>query len=145
MKRALVLILALLIFSFSACATQPRKPVPTPLTKDIDHGALKDGTYTGTGDNWKYGNEEATVVVAEGKMAQVTLKKFTAEGQEVNYEEWAGVGSERRPNLKQFRKELAKRIIVKQSTTVDDIAGATISSKNWKISVERALEQAEVK
>ncbi|MDF2532290.1 MAG: hypothetical protein K0Q65_1871 [Clostridia bacterium] len=161
MKKALLFVLTLmLIFSFSACANQPEAPdtttpdttTPDTTTPDTtapgtDKGALKDGTYEGKGDKWQYGDESATVVVSEGKMAQITLKRLTTEGQEVNYEEWTGAEFEGqvRPNLKQFREDLAKAMIAKQSTAVDDIAGATVSSKNWKLAVDRALEQAEVK
>ncbi|OGO78098.1 MAG: hypothetical protein A2Y23_12150 [Clostridiales bacterium GWB2_37_7] len=157
MKKIIVLAFALvLILSLTACAAPTPAPAPTPepapttpepATPGADNGALKDGTYEGKGDKWQYGDENATVVIAEGKIAQVTLRRLTTEGQEVDYEEWTGVevGGKVQPNLKQFREDLAQAIIAKQSTEVDDIAGATVSSKNWKVAVERALEQAKVK
>lgn len=162
MKKALLIVLALvMIFSFAACANNqtpaPTTPEPTPTTPapttpgtdtpGTDKGALKDGTYEGKGDKWQYGDESATVIVSGGKITQVTLRRLTTEGQEVNYEEWTGkeVNGKVQPNLKQFREDLAQAIIAKQSTAVDDIAGATVSSKNWKLAVDRALEQAEVK
>lgn len=165
MKKVLAIILSVvLVLSFAACT--PKEETPAPATPDTgtpapttpapdagtdtpgtDKGALKDGTYEGVGDKWQYGNENATVVVSEGKISQITLRRLTAEGQEVNYEEWTGAdqGAQTRPNLKQFREDLAKAMIEKQSTAVDDIAGATVSTKNWKIAVDRALEQAEQK
>jgi uncharacterized protein with FMN-binding domain len=159
MKKIIVLVLTLtLVFSFTACTqptpapttpapTTPAPTTPDPTTPGTDKGALKDGTYEGKGDKWQYGDESATVIVAEGKISQITLKRLTTEGQEVNYDEWTGaeVNGKVQPNLKQFREDLSKAIIAKQSTAVDDIAGATVSSKNWKLAVDRALEQAEVK
>jgi|GEM_PF-963321 len=108
---------------------------------------FKDGTYEAFGDKWQYGNENATVVISGGKITEVTLRRLTTEDKEVNYTEWTGaeVGGQKRPNLKQFREDMAKEIIAKQSTDVSEIAGATVSVKNWKIAVQRALEKAEQK
>lgn len=161
MKKVLVIVLTLVLaFSFAACApapapapTTPEPTTPAPTTPgtgtDTTQPAAqwRDGTYEGKGDKWQYGDESATVIVSGGKITQITLKRLTTEGTEVNYDEWTGaeVGGQKRPNLKQFREDLAKAMIAKQSTEVDDIAGATVSSKNWKLAVERALEQAEVK
>ena len=152
MKKGIVLILTLtLIFTFTACANNNQNQGTTPNTNTgqdgTDKGALKNGTYEGKGDKWEYGDESATVIVSEGKISQVTLRRLDTAGEEVNYDEWTGEKFEGqdRPNLKQFRQDLANAIIQKQSTAVDDITGATVSSKNWKIAVDRALEQAEVK
>ncbi|MDF2520396.1 MAG: hypothetical protein K0R84_1024 [Clostridia bacterium] len=162
MKKAIAVILILaLVFSFSACTNtnqtpEPTTPVPTPSNTGAETPApgtttpatnWRDGTFEGKGDKWEYGDEDAVVVISGGKISNITLRRYTTEGQEVNYEEWTGaeVEGQKRPNLKQFREDLAQAIIEKQSTTVDDIAGATVSSKNWKLAVERALEQAEVK
>lgn len=144
MKKIILFILVLvLIFSLSSCAYRAAKPVPGTTTPAVN---WKDGTYDGKGDKWEYGDESATVLVSDSKIAHITLRKLTIEGQEVNYEEWTGkeFQGQVRPNLKQFKEALAKAISTKQSTEVDDISGATISSKNWKLAIERALEQAEV-
>lgn len=144
MKKIILIMLALtLAYSLSSCAYRAAKPIPgtAPAVN------WKDGTYDGKGDKWEYGDESATVLVSDSKIEHITLRKLTGEGQEVNYEEWTGkeFRGQVRPNLKQFKEALAKAISAKQSTEVDDISGATISSKNWKLAIERALEQAEVK
>lgn len=153
-KRVAIILTLVLVLIFTACANrnQNQGAVPNNNTgmatgTGTDRGVLKNGTYEGKGDKWEFGDESATVIVSEGKMSQVTLRRLDTTGQEVNYDEWTGekVGDQVRPNLKQFRQDLANAIIQKQSTAVDDIAGATVSSKNWKIAVDRALEQAEIK
>lgn len=107
----------------------------------------KDGTYKAKGDRWQFGNENATIVISKGKITDVTLRKFTPEEQEVNYDEWTGqeVNGKVRPNLKKYKEDLANAIIEKQSADINDIAGATVSSKNWRLAVKRALEQARTK
>lgn len=154
MKKVLAIVLVLvLVLTLGACArTAPQPTTPEPTTPEPTTpepttpgtAQWKDGTYDAEGDKWQYGNENATVVIADGKITQVTLRRLTTEGQEVNYEEWTGaeVGGAKRPNLKQFREDMAKAIVDKQSTEVDEIAGATVSVKNWKLAVERALEKA---
>lgn len=145
MKKIIIFILILiLILSLSACGYRAAKPIPGTTSIAVN---WKDGTYEGKGDMWKYGNESATVIVSGSKIAQIMLKKFNDKDQEINYEDWTGreFQGQVRPNLKQFREDFAKKIIMKQSTEVDDISGATISSKNWKLAVERALKQAEYK
>ncbi len=119
-------------------------PTPDPTTPEPGQGKLKDGTYDATGETWKYGNENATIDIKDDKITKITLRRLTNENQEVNYEEWTGVEFEGkvRPNLKEFREEMAKRMIDKQTYSVDAIAGATISCDNWMLAVSRALQQA---
>ncbi len=134
MKKIIIFILVIaLVFSLSGCTYRAAKPNLGVTTPTVN---WKDGTYEGRGDKWKYGNEGATVIVSDSMIAQITLRKYTNEDEEVIYEERTG---------NKFKEDLAKKILLKQSTEVDDISGATISSKNWKLAVERALEQAEVK
>lgn len=135
MRKAVALELILIfVFVFSSCT-----PKGT--------AQWNDGTYRARGDRWLFGNENATIVISKGRIVDVTLRKFTPEEQEVNYEEWTGkeVQGKIRPNLKQYKEDLAQKIIDKQSTDVNDIAGATVSSKNWRLAVKRALEQAKAK
>lgn len=137
MRKATVIILILiLLLSFSGCAAANKANLQ-----------WNDGTYKGKGDRWLFGNENATIVISGGRIVGVTLRKFTPDEQEVNYDEWAGqeVQGKIRPNLKQYKESLAQDIISKQSADVNDIAGATVSSKNWRLAVKRALEQAKIK
>lgn len=105
----------------------------------------KDGTYDAMGDKWEHGQESAVVTIEKGKITKVDLKRLDTAGKEVNYDEWTGekdATGKVRPNLKQFRLDMAKKIIDKQSTQIDDIAGATVSAKNWKVAAQRALDKA---
>lgn len=104
----------------------------------------KDGTYTTKGDPWQFGQEQAIVSIKNDKISDIVLKRLNKDGTEVNYDDWAGqtVNDNVYPNLKQYRIDMAKRMIEKQSYEVDTISGATVSTKNWTIAVQRALNQA---
>lgn len=113
-------------------------------TDKINVGDLKDGTYEGKSDPWDYGQESATVTIKDGKITDIVLKRLTKDGAEVNYDEWTGteVDGKVRPNLKQFKEDMAKKMIEAQSYDVDTIATATVTTGNWKVAVQRALEKA---
>ncbi|NLX63013.1 MAG: FMN-binding protein [Tissierellia bacterium] len=104
-----------------------------------DDVTYKDGTYYGEGEHREHGYEAAEVTIEDGKITNIVLKRMTADGQEVNYDEWTGGD---RPNLKQIREDLAKEMIEKQSYDVDAIATATQSCEGWKDAVKNALAQA---
>ncbi|EKQ54335.1 MULTISPECIES: FMN-binding protein [unclassified Clostridium] len=78
------------------------------------------------------------------KIKKITLKRLDTNGQEVDYDQWTGaeVDGKKRPNLKQFRVDMAKTMVDKQTAEVDTITGATTTTKGWVQSVERALEKA---
>jgi uncharacterized protein with FMN-binding domain len=107
----------------------------------------KDGTYDALGDPWEYGQESAVVTIKGGKMTTIDLKRLDKAGKEVNYEEWTGqtVNNQTRPNLKQFRIDMAKKMLESQATKIDTVAGATVTTANWKIAVDRALAKAAAK
>ncbi len=100
----------------------------------------KNGIYTGQGIPWEYGNEEALVVIEDGMIKSVVLRKLDINGNETDYNKWVGEGG--RPNLRQFRFDLANSIVDKQTFDVPNIASAAISCQNWKLAVKNALEQA---
>lgn len=100
----------------------------------------KDGTYYGESEHREHGYEAAEVTIEDGKIANIVLKRMTADGQEVNYDEWTGEND--RPNLKQIREDLAQNMLDKQSYEVDAIATATQSCEGWKDAVKKALDQA---
>jgi len=104
----------------------------------------QDGTYTEKGDAWEHGNEEAMVVISDGKIKEVTLRRLDKEGKEVDYEQWTGkeINGKVYPDLKKAREDMANAIVDKQTYDVDSISGATVSSENWKLATKRALEEA---
>lgn len=132
MKRRrlyLILIVSVMVMALTACGTD----------KSGDT-TYKDGTYYGEGEHREHGYEAAEVTIEDGKIVNIVLKRMTAEGQEVNYDEWTGENN--RPNLKQIREDLAQDMIDKQSYEVDAIATATQSCEGWKEAVKNALEDA---
>lgn len=105
---------------------------------------LRDGMYTGQGDPWEFGYETAVVDIRGGRITDIVLHKYDAEGNEIDYELWDGMSKDGRvyPNLKGARERLAKAIIRKQNCDVDTITGSTISSSQWKTAVRRAIDKA---
>ena len=126
-----VLIIASLTMVLTACGGKNEAP------GDVTY---KDGTYIGQSEKREFGYEEAEVTIEGGKISDIVLKRMTPEGEEVDYDEWTGEGD--KPNLKQFKEDVAKDMLEKQSYEVDTIATATETVNGWKQAVESALEQA---
>ena len=103
-------------------------------------GNYKDGTYIGQSEKREFGYEEAEVTVADGKIEDIVLKRMTPEGDEVDYDDWTGETD--KPNLKQFKEDVAEDMLEKQTYEVDTIATATETVTGWKEAVKNALEQA---
>ncbi|HHV46889.1 MAG TPA: FMN-binding protein [Tissierellia bacterium] len=128
-KLYLVLLVAVMVMALTACGSN-----------DTGDTTYKDGTYYGEGEHREHGYEAAEVTIEDGKIVNIVLKRMTAEGEEVNYDEWTGENN--RPNLKQIREDLAQEMIDKQTYEVDAIATATQSCEGWKEAVKNALEDA---
>jgi uncharacterized protein with FMN-binding domain len=146
----------LLLFSSCAAGAEDRENIEIKqqnyntgedgiLEKDDDR-QYRDGVYEGKGDAWEYGNEAATVVIRDGRITAVALKKYSKDGIEVDYNEWAGqtVNGNTIPNLKQYRLDLAESMLQAQTYRVPSIRGAAISCENWKLAVKRALNKAKM-
>lgn len=131
MKKIIgIIILTVGITALVACSSQE---------VSSSNGAYKDGTYKAEGDKWDFGSEDATVVIKDSKIEKITLRRIDTEGNEVDYKAYHEMGG---PDLSIARNELSETILKKQTFEVDSLSGATISSGNWKIAVEKALEKA---
>ncbi len=128
-----VLVIAILLFTLSACGSGSKE-------SGSSDGGLKDGTYTKKSEMTDHGYEEVDVVIKDGKIESVNLKRIGADEKEVNYDEWDG--SADLPNLKDIRVEMSEAMVEKQSADVDSISGATSSGDKWKALVSEALEEA---
>ncbi|NLM12161.1 MAG: FMN-binding protein [Epulopiscium sp.] len=158
MKKYVCLLIILgMFFSLIGCAnnnttnnqggtdvTDNGGTTPEDTTEEPDLANLKDGEYTAQGEKREQGSEEATVKIDGGKITEITLRRLDAKGNEVNYDMWTGEERDGKtyPNLKEYRIEMANRMIEAQSYNVDSISGATQSCESWKLAVKRALEQA---
>ncbi len=114
-------------------------------SKSAQAGSYKDGTFSAKGDPWENGQEEAKVTVKNGKISDVSLKRLTKDGKaEVDYSLFDGKvhNGKQYPNLKEFKETMAKKMVEKQSAQVDTIASATLTTKNWTIAAQRALDKA---
>lgn len=155
MKKLCLLMLLVMSMTLMGCATanddkdmdntgNDTEGTDTGDMTTDDMSKWKDGSYTGEGDPWEYGSEDSTVVVKDGRMTEITLRRYDNEGAEVDYELWTGqeVDGKTYPDLKQYREDMANKMIEAQSTEVDSIAGATVSCDNWKLATKRALDKA---
>ena len=136
-KLALVvLIIIALTLTLAACGSSDTQ-------EDTSEGSqLKDGTYTGEGEKREFGYEAAEVTIENGQISNIVLKRMEPDGTEVDYDEWTGEGDDGKPNLKQFKEDLAEEMVAKQSYEVDAISTATDTSEGWKEAVKEALDKA---
>lgn len=91
---------------------------------------LKDGTYTGTAVQTRYGIIQVQATVSGGKITNVTtpqLQAFDGRSQYIN--------SQAVPLLKQ-------EVLSAQSAQVDTISGATYTSEGYLTSLQAALDKA---
>ena len=89
-------------------------------------GQYTDGTYEGISDSGMYPGLKVSVVVKDGVIAEVNV---------VEHSETQGVGTA-------AIEKLPPKIIEAQSTEVDSVTGASLSSAAIKEAVEKALVQA---
>lgn len=85
-----------------------------------------DGTYEGTSDAGMHPGLKVQVVIDNGEISEVEV---------IENQETDGVGSV-------AVDKLPEDIVVAQSTEVDDISGATLTSTAIKEAVNNALEQS---
>lgn len=126
-----VLVIASLTMTLTACGGS---------SDSGNKGDYNDGTYIGQSEKREFGYEEAEVTIKDGKIEDIVLKRMTPDGEEVDYDEWTG--EDDKPNLKQFKEDVSKNMLEKQSYDVDTVATATETVNGWKEAVKNALEQA---
>ena len=124
MRRAkrLCLIFAVCLFLFSTgCATTP--PVPTG---KLDHQKLVDGMYEGS---YRKGPMKARVkiTIQNQRISSIDL---------LEHDTWKG---------KEAEEIIPDRIIREQSTDVDTVSGATMSSRVIMNAVQNAVDKAKDK
>ncbi len=93
---------------------------------NINPGVLEDGTYKGTYHSGRWANE-VSVTVKDHKITVIDVVKDVAF-----------------PNP-EWREQLFNSVIEKQSTDVDAVSGATVTSKAYLKSIQNALIQGEQK
>lgn len=164
MKKFCIVLCTIMVFSIMGCSTKstPKptpqqgtaqtkvvtKPKPVTTTTPIvvtPKPKYKDGTYTALDNKWAHGQESSTVTIKSGKIIYIRLKRLDTSGKEVNYNDWVGkkqANGEIKPNLKKFRIDMANRMLAKQTSNVDTIASATVSTTGWKVATQRALDKA---
>ncbi len=99
---------------------------PTETNEALIEGNYVDGTYEGSSDAGIHPGLNVSVVVENGKIIAVNV---------IEHNETDGIGSvalEKIPTL----------IVKAQSTKVDSVTGASLSSTAIKEAVDKALEQA---
>lgn len=91
---------------------------------------LKDGTYTGTAVQTRYGVIQVQATVSGGKITSVTTPQLQAFDSRSQY-----INSQAVPMLKE-------EVLSAQSAQVDMISGATYTSEGYLTSLQAALDKA---
>lgn len=95
-------------------------------------GQYKDGTFIGMSDKTKAGYAKATIIVKNGKVTNVSLKKYNEKGKEIKYTK----------SIIKDRNELIKMLKEKQIMDSTKIGTNTEIVSEWKVAITRALEKA---
>ncbi len=91
---------------------------------------LKDGTYTGTSEQTRFGNVQVQVTVSGGKLTEVKALQLTdREQRSVQISNYAA------PILRQ-------EVLASQSANVSNVNGATYTTDGYLSSLQSALDQA---
>jgi len=102
-------------------ASEPQTKDEAPAVADY-----KDGTYEGTRDAGIHPGLKVSVVIKDGKIAEVNV---------IEHNETEGIGSV-------ALEKLSEAIVEAQSTEVDSVTGASLSSAAIKEAVNKALALA---
>lgn len=86
-------------------------------------GNYKDGTYTGVGTN-QIGSVQVAVKISKGKIASVSITNCSTSYSESN------IG------------QLPSEVVTRQSSSVDNVSGATRSTEDFQSAVQMALDKA---
>jgi uncharacterized protein with FMN-binding domain len=104
--------------------TPSKTPSPTPIpTPSQTLSVYKEGTFTGTGSN-RRGSIQVTVTIKKDKITDVVISDFA-----MHYSERDVVG-------------LPDEVLQNQSAQVDNVSGATYSTRAFEDAVQEALSQA---
>nr|WP_132050141.1 FMN-binding protein [Curtobacterium sp. PhB136] len=89
-----------------------------------------DGTYTGTAVSTRYGDVQVEVIVAGGKLTEVTALQLTDDDPRSSM-----ISAQAAPVLRQ-------EALTAQSAQIDTVSGATYTSDGYIQSLQSALDQA---
>ena len=93
-----------------------------------------DGRYMGVSDEGRFGTGVAWVTIQGGEIIEVTLEEYSdGEFKDKDY---------RYDDFNEAREIMPERFVEANSSDVEVVSGATISSQLWRQAVERALEKA---
>lgn len=107
----------------SRTTASPSRPAPSP--SPVLNKVYKDGTFKGVGSN-RRGYIEVTVKTKNDKITDVEISDFA-----MHYSESDVVG-------------LPDEVLQKQSARVDNVSGATYSTRAFEDAVQQALSQAKI-
>jgi uncharacterized protein with FMN-binding domain len=106
----------------------------------------RDGTYTGEGDRRQDGNEGATVVIRNGQIVDIQLRRVDAQGREIKDENVNArnpQGGGFTANMGQTKQDIRNAMIQAQTNEITtSTTGDNDVVRNWKRAVGRALDQA---
>jgi uncharacterized protein with FMN-binding domain len=118
---------------FSSPVKQSPQPAPVPAAPNAvaaNAGHLRDGAYVGQTVDAYYGPLQVQAKISGGRIVSVDVLQYPADrraSQRINNE---------------ALPELQSEVIAAQSTQVDIVSGATLTSEAYMRSLDSALEQA---
>lgn len=115
-------IIAVIIISITIFMNKGQNEVASTEINDINLSNVEDGKYTGSFDGYRWSNT-VEVTVASKKITSITF----VTGQTFR--------------IKEIEDTLISNVIDKQSTKVDTISGATLSSKAILKAIENAFNK----
>ncbi|QUH24630.1 FMN-binding protein [Serpentinicella alkaliphila] len=133
MKKIIALVLAMVtMLAVVGCTKteQPSTNAPTPTTNKYN-----DGTYVAFGNGTDKGYGMVEVTIENDVIVDVQVTEFNGigveKGEAYTYEAFHTA-----------KAEMPGRFVEANGTDVETVSGATGSSSNWILAVERALEKA---
>lgn len=93
-------------------------------------GAFRDGSYTGTAVQTRYGPVQVAITVTQGRISDVQVPQYPTGG-----------GREQRINT-QAVPQLIDETVQAQSANIDMVSGATYTINGYLESLQSALDQA---
>jgi uncharacterized protein with FMN-binding domain len=111
-------------------STNSAAPTTNSAAPTTSGSGLKDGTYTGTSEQTRFGNVQVQLTISGGKITDVKALQLTDREQ-------------RSVQISNYAAPILRReVLASQSANVSNVNGATYTADGYLQSVQAALDQA---
>lgn len=116
----------------SATTSAATEPAAHQTADAAERGSYKDGRYTGVTERTEFGDVQVAAVISGGQISDVEFLRMPSdEGHSREVTEFSKV-------------PLKHSAISKQSAHIDFVSGATTTSQAYQLSLQAALDQAQM-